>query len=62
MRASSAFAIRSTAFAFALSFTSAIRHAKRLRWRRAQGFMNAAEIVVSDVQRDCRDVALPALA
>ena len=30
---------------------SAIRNAQSLRWRRTQGFMSAAEIVVSDVQR-----------
>src|SRR5260370_41136230 len=37
---------------------SAIGNAKGLRWRRAQGFMNSAEIVVRDVQRDRRNVII----
>ena len=31
---------------------SPIGHANGLRWRRAQGFMNPAEIVVRNIQRD----------
>jgi hypothetical protein len=33
---------------------STIRHTNGLRWRRAQGLMNPAEIVVGNVQRDRR--------
>jgi hypothetical protein len=40
---------------------SPIDNANGLRWRRAQGFMNPAEIVVSDVQRDRRDVVIQLL-
>lgn len=29
-----------------------VRHAQRLRWRRAEGFVSTAQIVMSDVQRD----------
>ena len=37
---------------------SPIGDANGLRWRRAQGLMNAAKIVVSDVQRDCRNMVV----
>ena len=36
-------------------------NAQRLRWRRAEGFMNTAEIVVRDVQRDRRNVIIKLL-
>jgi hypothetical protein len=40
---------------------SAVGNAKGLRWRRAQGFMNPAEIVMRDVQRDRRNVIIKLL-
>ena len=40
---------------------SLIGHANGLRWRRAEGFMDAAEIVVRDVQRDRRNVVIQLL-
>lgn len=36
----------------------AIDNANGLRWRRAQGFMDPAKIVMRDVQRDRRDVVV----
>lgn len=38
-----------------------IRNANSLRWRRAQGFMSATEVVVCDVQRDRRNVIIKLL-
>jgi len=38
---------------------SLVSHAHRLRWCRAKGFMNAAEIVVCDIQRDRCNVPTP---
>ncbi len=40
---------------------SLIRDAQRLCWRRAEGFMGAAEIVVRDVQRHRRNVIIKLL-
>jgi hypothetical protein len=37
---------------------SAINDAQRLRWRRLEGFMNTAQIVVGDVQRDRRNMVV----
>jgi hypothetical protein len=41
---------------------SAIGNAECLRWRHAQGFMSAAEVVMCNVQRDCRNVIIKLLA
>ena len=40
---------------------SLVSEPQRLRWRRAQGFMGAAEIIVSNVQRDRRNVVVQLL-
>jgi hypothetical protein len=40
---------------------SPVHHAQRLRWGRLEGFMNAAKVVVRDVQRDRRDVVVQLL-
>jgi hypothetical protein len=38
-----------------------VHYAQRFRWRRAKGFMVAHEIVMSDMQRDRRDVVIQLL-
>jgi hypothetical protein len=40
---------------------NAIGNAKRLRWRRLKSLMNAAEIVMGNVQRDRRNVVVQLL-
>jgi hypothetical protein len=40
---------------------SPISNANGLRWRRAQGLMNAAKIVVRDIQRDRRNMVIKLL-
>ncbi|SHL60157.1 hypothetical protein SAMN05444159_6335 [Bradyrhizobium lablabi] len=40
---------------------SLIGNAQRLRWRRAQGFMSAAQIVMRNIQRNCRNVIIKLL-
>ena len=40
---------------------SAIDNAQRLRWRRLEGFVDTAEIVMRDIQRDRRNVVVDLL-
>ena len=40
---------------------SSVHHAQRLRWGRLKGFVNAAEVVMSDVQRDRGNVVIQML-
>ena len=37
---------------------SSIGHANSLRWRHAEGCMHTTQIIVRDVQRDCRNVII----
>jgi hypothetical protein len=40
---------------------SPVNHAQRLRWRRLEGFMHSAEVVMGNVQRDRRNVVVQLL-